>query len=100
MFNSKKCKISELEYELNSLKSKHWDKVHELERLKVELEKLKKEDDSTPSDCTRGPWCESCEFSKAVTISTGFHGYFSGQETLYFCDRGRLCKNYKEKVSS
>lgn len=100
MFNSKKRKIRELEYELNSLKSKHWDKVHELERLKVDLEELKKEDDSTPSDCTRGPWCESCEFSKAITISTSLHGYFSNQETLYFCDRGRLCKNYKEKVSS
>ena len=86
------------ESEIESLEDKLRLKDCEIERLTNDLNvyrqhfaELTKLIDGTPSDCTRGEWCEACGFSKRYVFIDPFY-----HETVY-CKRGASCKNFIQK---
>lgn len=100
IFNLKK--VTELEKEVERL-SKIERERNEFERLlreaEQDLQHVLQTKECTPEDCTPGPYCKACEFSKAYyfhyyTIFGGGHNKII-EGTL--CNKANVCKSFIQK---
>ena len=88
---------------IEELKMKLWETECERDKYRADvriltekLEDANKYIDSTPENCTRGPWCKACEFVKTYhyTERYGFGSY--SVEPIYVCGKGKSCECFVE----
>lgn len=95
IFNRKR--IEQLEIKLHQTERERDKYLRETIELKSKLEEISKLIDTIPKDCTLGPWCKACEFSRQFHISS-YCGYGNfGTETITICNKGESCKNFVYK---
>lgn len=95
IFNRKK--VAEQARRIEDLERKNNNLVDEIAALKIKFDEMAELEESVPSDCVRGPWCQACEFVKTYSYH---HHYGFGQwdtVTAYRCGKGESCKNFVQK---
>ena len=101
IFNRKK--IEKLERELRVIKIENEDLRSSLYTAETHLQVLLEIKNSTPEDCTPGPYCKGCDFVKEYHYHN--HAYGSYKSSVhyktridgYICGRGNLCKNFVQR---
>lgn len=90
-------KVAELERQVQELERKNHNLIDENAALKMKFDQMAELEESVPSDCVRGPWCQACEFVKTYS----YHQHYGlGQwhsVTAYMCGKGESCKNFVQK---
>lgn len=99
IFNRKRVK--ELEEEVKKLQREkaklQWEldgSKHMVNNLRNSLADVIHYNETVPEDCKRGTWCAGCEFSKRLTIWTGYPMH---SENYHKCLKGESCPNFVQK---
>lgn len=90
IFNLKKAR--ELEYELEKVRYERDQLMRDLDYNTHLLEELLEVKAALPTDCTPGPYCKACEFSKVYG-----YNYYHNWNIGHFCGKGQSCKNFIQK---
>lgn len=53
--------------------------------------------DSTPSDCTPGKWCATCEFSRFFHLPSHSIYSLNKDNVIYVCGKSEVCKNFLQR---
>lgn len=95
IFNRKRVK--ELEEKLHEAKRDRDKYIFKAKALTEKLEAIAELKESIPADCTKGPWCKSCEFVRTFhdAYKDRYGNYYS--EPFYVCGKGESCKNFVAK---
>ena len=80
----------ELEYELSLARSRITNLEGVVNAYDIKFEKIADLKSSTPADCKRGPWCQTCQFVRP------FFNPLGGAEA-YVCGKSESCSNYVQK---
>lgn len=92
IFNRKRVK--ELEKRLFDAERARDRYREDFDIISKKFEAIRQLEESTPSDCVRGPWCRACEFVRSFHYREyPSHGY-SSLVTAYICSKGDSCKHF------
>lgn len=95
IFNRKRIKeLEEKLYDTELERDKYIGKAAELDAKLREIGRL---EESVPTDCVKGPWCEACEFVRTFHYRKYYgHSNYS-TNCMYVCGKGESCKNFVQR---
>lgn len=95
IFNNRK--VAELERKLLDTEIERNNYKFQTECLIRKLEEVTALNESTPENCTKGPWCKACEFVRTFHYFDYLNPLRHKTDIVYVCGKGNSCVNFVQK---
>ena len=85
-------KLDEKEHDIFLLKGERAKLQDELDKMVKIIDEMRKNKESTPEDCSLGPWCQSCAWVKRYYrfISLKEGGIYD-----FYCGKAEACEHFQ-----